>query len=118
MRTLVLLALSVLALPAQSVRQAPGRNLWILDTGSSSYAIGVTDRGALVPVHWGGRVTSFDDFAAIPASNGLSSFESPEDMTPEEFPAFGGLRFVEPCLKATLSNGRARCRVEVRIRAH
>ena len=105
MRTLALLALTALALPAQSVRQAPGRNLWILDTGSSSYVVGVNSRGALVPVHWGGRATNFDDFTVIPASNGLSSFESPEDMTPEEFPAFGGLRFVEPCLKATLPNG-------------
>ena len=105
MRTLALLALTALALPAQSVRQAPGRNLWILDTGSSSYVIGVNARGSLVPVHWGGRVTSFDDFTAIPAIKELSSFESPEDMTPDEFPAFGGLRFVEPCLKATLPNG-------------
>lgn len=105
MRTIVLLALTALALPAESVRQAPGRNLWILDTGSSSYVLGVNARGALVPVHWGGRATNFDDFTAIPASNGLSSFEPAEDMTPDEFPAFGGLRYVEPCLKATLPSG-------------
>ena len=104
-RTLALFTLAALALQAQPVRQAPGRNLWILDTGSSSYVLGVNARGALVPVHWGGRVTSFDDFTAIPASHGRSSFESPEDMTPDEFPAFGGLRFVEPCLKATLAGG-------------
>ena len=66
MRTLALLALAALALPAQSVRQAPGRNLWILDTGSSSYVIGVNSAGALVPVHWGGRATNFEDFALIP----------------------------------------------------
>jgi hypothetical protein len=41
-RILVLLALAALVLPAQSVRQASGRNLWILD-GSSRYRVRVVE---------------------------------------------------------------------------
>ena len=104
-RTLALFALASCSLLAQPVQQAPGRNDWLLDTGSFSHVAGVNSRGEFVPVHWGARVTSLADFGAAPASSGLSSFESGQDMTPNAFPAFGGLRFPEPCLKATFAEG-------------
>ncbi len=55
-------------------------------------------------LHWGGRILRDADIAPARQSRGFA-FESPAGLTPEEFPAFGGMRYHEPCLKVTFADG-------------
>jgi alpha-galactosidase len=96
------LLLSSLAVAA--VRHLPDRQLFILDTKNTSYVVGVNKAQQLQMVHWGGRIAREADLTAAQMSNGFA-FETPDGLSPEEYPAFGGMRYSEPCLKATLPGG-------------
>jgi alpha-galactosidase len=88
----------------QSVRYLPASKTWILETDHTSYVVGVNEQNALQNLHWGKTITRDEDFAPahIPEAYAL---ESPEGMTNEEFPGWGGVRYTEPCLKVTLADG-------------
>jgi alpha-galactosidase len=104
--TLSLLASSV-ARPAPgepSVRYVPASKIWILETDHTSYVFGINEQNALQSLYWGKKITRDQDFA--PAHTGEAyAFESPEGMTNEEYPGWGGMRYTEPCLKVTLADG-------------
>ncbi len=87
-----------------AVRYLPAKKLWILETQRTTYALGVNQKNELQNVYWGGRITRDDD---VPAARlpGSFAFESPEGIQNEEYPAWGGMRYAEPCVKITQANG-------------
>ena len=60
--------------------------------------------GNLQHVYWGKKVRAEDLSQPVPVPE-RSSFDSSETKTPEEYPAWGGLRYYEPALKATFEDG-------------
>ncbi len=102
MRFLILWCL--LAPAWAQIRSLPEMKLWVIETDSASYVIGVNDLGYLQHVYWGGKLLRPEDFAPARAARTFA-FESRESMTNEEYPGWGGMRYYEPCLKATFDDG-------------
>lgn len=80
-------------------------NSWILETANTAYALGVNSAGRLVNCHWGARLRSPTDYPAPAHLIGWASFNGPGQVLPEEYPAWAGASYVEPCLKVNLPDG-------------
>jgi alpha-galactosidase len=87
-----------------ALRYLPTSKIWILETDHTSYVVGVNEQNALQNLYWGKKITRDQDFAP-PHTREAYAFESPEGMTNEEYPGWGGRRYTEPCLKVTLADG-------------
>jgi alpha-galactosidase len=100
------LALSapVFAQPAASIRYLPKTKVWVLETQSTSYALGVNERNELQHLYWGRKLARDEDYPQA-RSAAAFAFESREGLTNEEYPGWGGMRYAEPCLKVTLEDG-------------
>jgi len=93
------------AAPADApIHYLPDRKLWVLETARTSYVLGLNELNELQFVYWGKKILRDQDFVAARTQEGYP-FESPEGMTKEEFPGWGGMRYDEPCLKVTLADG-------------
>ncbi len=79
--------------------------LWVLQGERSAYALGLNDAGYLVHTYWGARMPDLADYPAAPSSGGWASFNGPGQTLAEEYPAWAGLKYIEPCLKATFADG-------------
>jgi alpha-galactosidase len=84
----------------QFIEHAQGK-YWILTTRHSAYVIGVTENGRLSHVYWGDRLLKPADYPGVarPLANTYQSW--PDD----EYPAWGGTLYTEPCLKVTCADG-------------
>ncbi len=102
---LVLLPSMAPALFAQAVQYDEARKIWLLTTRQSSYAFAVDAGGSLQSIYWGAPLWRLQDLPAAPARRGLSSFDPAETLSTEEFPAWGGPRYLETALKVTRENG-------------
>lgn len=101
-----LLIVLLLAMPLLAqIRFLPDKKLWILETERSSYVLGINEENVLQNVYWGNRLLRDDDLRPAHTAPEHASFDSRQTMTNEEFPGWGGLRFNEPCVKATLADG-------------
>jgi alpha-galactosidase len=76
-------------------------NYWILETAHAAYAFGLTPRGLLAHAYWGARLPFADDYPAVADGANWASFTHGDHLTPEEYPAYAGAKYIEPCLKAT-----------------
>ncbi len=75
---------------------------WILQTASTGYALEVTDDGHVLHRYWGKRLVGVEDYSRAAADIGPFTDQLVE---PEEYPAHGGIKYSDPCLKATFSDG-------------
>ncbi len=82
----------------------PTQQSWLLVTEKSTYALGVTEEGIVLNLYWGARLASFAGLPAPHIASGRASQEPGLTFTPEEYPAFGGLRFGEIAAKATFAD--------------
>jgi alpha-galactosidase len=104
-RALSLLAACFLLLTSgnAAVRYVPAKKLFVLETDRISYVLGVNEMNAVQHVYWGKKIAEADLPAA--RAGGSYAFESREGMLNEEYPGWGGMRYIEPCLKVTLADG-------------
>ncbi len=102
---LALLAACAACLPAQSIQFDATKKVWLLNTGSSSYALGVGSDGAVRNLYWGAPLWRMEDLPSPAPPRGLSSFDPAEMVENEEYPGWGGTRYLEPALKVTRANG-------------
>jgi alpha-galactosidase len=86
------------------IRFLADRHVWILDAGSTTYALGVNEKHGVQQLYWGKHLTRPEELGAARTAEDYA-FESREGMTAEEYPGWGGMRFTEPCLKVTLADG-------------
>jgi alpha-galactosidase len=100
----LLFILAAWPLGAQITWNAADR-LWFLKTVTSSYVIGVNERNELQTLYWGGPIAREADFGPAHSTPDRSSFDPSATRTREEYPAWGGTRFVEPALKVTRADG-------------
>lgn len=75
-----------------------------LDTNNTSYVFGVDDKGLLRHIYWGAKVENIEDFD-MPVLDEVSTNDPVFEITPEEFPVHGGLRYKETCLKVNFNDG-------------
>jgi alpha-galactosidase len=78
---------------------------WILETDHTGYALGINAEGLLVNGYWGARLPAPRDYPDAPPARGWASFNAPAHLAPEEYPAYAGPKYIEPCLKATFADG-------------
>src|SRR4051794_22809981 len=100
-----LLLVTASCICAQSVQYIEARQLWLLNTGRSSYAFGLSRTGQLEHLYWGPPLWRADDLPAAPARQDISSFDPHQMLENEEFPGWGGPRYYEPALKISRENG-------------
>ena len=87
------------------IRYLAARKLWRLEAGPVSYIIGVNEKNELQSIYWGRRLWRDDDLAAAHTNSEWASFDNYGNTTPQEYPGWGGGRYIEPCLKVTLADG-------------
>jgi alpha-galactosidase len=78
---------------------------WILETRASAYALGLTSQGMLAHSYWGARLPRLQDYPPVPDFPAWASFNAPGQVIPEEYPAYGGMKYIDPCLKLTFADG-------------
>jgi len=91
-----------------SVIHSEEKRIWVLNTRKMSYAIGVAEDSSLLNLYWGSKL---DDprYYVPPEIASFVPFESPIGRSNEEYPAWGGIRYAEPCLKAEFHDGVRDC---------
>ncbi len=104
-RVLILFAMACSLFAAPPIRELADRKLWVIDTGKSTYVLGVNQRNELQHVYWGSPLLRDADLRPAHAGEGSASFDSSESRTPEEYPSWGGMRYVEPAVKVTFPDG-------------
>lgn len=80
------------------------KNIFGLNTGSTSYVFGVDNNGLVRHIYWGNRVDTLEDFEMAELVE-VSTNDPVFEITPEEFPVYGSLRYKEQCLKAAFEDG-------------
>jgi len=80
-------------------------NKWVLETAHSAYVLGLDGDGRLVHVYWNKRLSAADAYPEVVTPRGISSFDMPDNLAREEYPAYAGPKYIDPCLKATFSDG-------------
>jgi alpha-galactosidase len=80
-------------------------NHWILETNAVGYALTITPNKRIVHGYWGKRLPYPEDYPRGEEAFDWASFSGAGHLTREEYPAYAGASYVEPCLKATFDNG-------------
>ncbi len=80
-------------------------NAWILETRSTAYALGINASGALVHRYWGPRLPYPSDYPSARDPGEWCSFYGRRELALEEYPAYAGATYREPCLKASFADG-------------
>lgn len=90
---------------AQPIQYQPARKTFLLSAGSGSYGLGIAADGTLRHLYWGAGLWRLDDLPAPPALRDISSFDPRQMLEPEEYPGWGGPRYLEPALKISRADG-------------
>ena len=61
--------------------------------------------GLLAHADWGPRLPFSSGYDLDRPEFEEWSFNEPAQRTPEEYPAYAGAKYIEPCLKATFADG-------------
>lgn len=80
------------------------KDIFLLHTKSNSYAFGIDGQGLVRHLYWGKKIESVEDFE-MPVLTEVSTNDPVFEITKEEFPVYGSLRYKEHCLKATFADG-------------
>ncbi|HEX6289504.1 MAG TPA: alpha-galactosidase [Herpetosiphonaceae bacterium] len=78
---------------------------WVLETATTGYALGLNQAGLLTHRYWGARLPTPDDYPAAPNPEMWSAFNNPAQRTPEEYPGYEDIKFIDPCLKVAFADG-------------
>jgi alpha-galactosidase len=80
------------------------KNMWILESKNTSYAIRLDEENNLQNVYWGSKLPYAGDYPVPEIKRRHASFDGREGLAKLEFPAWGGLLYSEPCIKVTFSD--------------
>jgi alpha-galactosidase len=82
----------------------PEQKFWILNTRETAYAFGLNEQKQLEHAYWGERLPYESDYQFRDAGR-IGAPETRNDAVNQEYPAWGGLTFSEPCLKVYFADG-------------
>jgi alpha-galactosidase len=77
---------------------------WVLETTHTAYACGLNSVGLLTHRYWGPKLPYSEDYPPAPNPTHWSAFNNAAHLTPEEFPGYNDIKFIEPCLKVTFAD--------------
>ncbi len=80
------------------------RKLFVLTTNNTEYAFCIDNNNLARHLYWGEKIDSPEDYD-IDELVEVSTNDPVFEITKEEYPVFGGLRYKENCLKATFKDG-------------
>lgn len=99
--------------PAIQYFADPG--LWLLSTANTAYLFGRSANGRVQHLYWGEKITDAQDvsaFGLIAEGDPVGDYDviavqlQRKGLVPvDEYPAWGGFFYQEPCLKATFAGG-------------
>lgn len=78
---------------------------WLLEMQGSAYALGINGTGKVVHRYWGSRLPWLEDYPPVPEGRSWSSFEPALHLLAQEYPAYGGLSYGDPCLALQFADG-------------
>ncbi len=87
------------------IRYLDTRRIWVLEGATVAYALGITPTGLLVHTYFGGPLPQDSDYPTPEDFPVYVPFSGLDENSGEEYPAWGGLRYVEPCLKISFADG-------------
>lgn len=79
-------------------------NIFSLNTINTSYVFGIDNEGLIRSLYWGRKINHIYDFELIKLEE-VSTNDPVYEITPEEYPVYGGLRYKEHCLKVNFNDG-------------
>ncbi|MBB6097841.1 alpha-galactosidase [Deinobacterium chartae] len=79
--------------------------LWVLETRTAAYSLGLDPDGRLVHTYWGPRLPRSEDYPRPPAVTEWASFNHPAHLALEEYPGYGAPKYIEPALKLSFADG-------------
>lgn len=77
---------------------------WVLETSNTAYTLGLNPAGLLTHCYWGARLPYITDYP-VPANPVNWPNDGTPHLTSEEYPGYGGLRYIDPCLKVHFADG-------------
>lgn len=80
------------------------KNIFALQSKNNSYVFGIDNMGLVRHLYWGSKIENVDDFD-MPTLVEVSTNDPVFEITKEEFPVYGSLRYKEHCLKASFIDG-------------
>ena len=80
------------------------KNVFALQSKNNSYVFGIDNMGLVRHLYWGSKIENVDDFD-MPTLVEVSTNDPVFEITKEEFPVYGSLRYKEHCLKASFIGG-------------
>lgn len=80
------------------------RKQFTLQTKNTTYSFCVDNMGLLRNLYWGDRIENVDELECE-LLNEVSTNDPVNEITPEEFPVYGGLLYKQHCLKIKFPNG-------------
>jgi alpha-galactosidase len=78
---------------------------WVLETQTTAYALGVNPTGLVVHRYWGARLPYVEDYIPASQPGAWASFNAEPQLMPEEYPGYGDMKYIDPCLKVTFADG-------------
>jgi len=78
-------------------------NGWVLQTHHTGYAFGTNPAGLLAHTYWGERLPNVQDYPH-PRLPQDYPFNPAAHRTLEEYPGYGGYKYIDPCLKVTFAD--------------
>ena len=79
------------------------KKVFNLQTKNTQYVFGIDNEGLLRHLYWGKKINNKDDFE-MEVLTEVSTNDPVYEITPEEFPVYGGLRYKENCLKVSFKD--------------
>ena len=80
------------------------KKIFSLKTKNTEYVFGVDTQGLVRHIYWGSKIGFENDFEMKEICE-VSTNDPVYEVTPEEYPVFGGLRYSENCLKVSFKDG-------------
>lgn len=79
-------------------------NVFALQSKNNSYVFGIDNMGLVRHLYWGSKIENVQEFE-MPTLVEVSTNDPVFEITKEEFPVYGSLRYKEHCLKASFIDG-------------
>lgn len=79
------------------------KNIFNIQSKNTSYVFGVDNEGLLRHLYWGKKIEDTEEFD-MPILVEVSTNDPVYEITKEEYPVYGSLRYKEHCLKATFAD--------------
>lgn len=81
------------------------KNRWVLETKRTAYVMALNDSALLTHCYWGVRLPNEQDYPTPFNPTVWASPDGGHHFIPEEYPAYAGTKYIDPCLKATFADG-------------